>query len=149
MRRCVLESSSPRSRSKLTSVPVPSAVSGSMRAFVSNSAGDVAAVTEKRGKRPCAKSGRASASRRRAVRIFMVRTDTVIIATPTLMNTPARFCLVLVKPSHYDDDGYVIQWFRSAIPSNSLAALYGLARDCAARKILGDVELEIHPIDET
>ena len=42
-----------------------------------------------------------------------------------------RFCLVLVKPSHYDDDGYVIQWFRSAIPSNSLAALYGLARDCA------------------
>ncbi|HET8772731.1 MAG TPA: B12-binding domain-containing radical SAM protein [Thermoanaerobaculia bacterium] len=62
----------------------------------------------------------------------------------------ARFCLVLVKPSHYDDDGYVIQWFRSAIPSNSLAALYGLARDCAARNVLGaDVALEIHPIDET
>src|ERR1051326_3474765 len=61
-----------------------------------------------------------------------------------------RFCLVLVKPSHYDDDGYVIQWFLSAIPSNSLAALYGLARDCAARKILGDyVELEIDSIDET
>ncbi|MGZ5445517.1 MAG: B12-binding domain-containing radical SAM protein [Thermoanaerobaculia bacterium] len=66
------------------------------------------------------------------------------------MSAPHRFCLVLVKPSHYDDDGYVIQWFRSAIPSNSLAALYGLARDCEARKILGDdVELEIHPIDET
>jgi hypothetical protein len=30
-----------------------------------------------------------------------------------------RFCLLLVKPSHYDDDGYVIQWFRSAIPSVS------------------------------
>jgi radical SAM superfamily enzyme YgiQ (UPF0313 family) len=56
---------------------------------------------------------------------------------------------VLVKPSHYDDDGYVIQWFRSAIPSNSLAALYGLARDCAHRRVLGDVELEILPIDET
>ena len=39
-----------------------------------------------------------------------------------------RFCLVLVKPSHYDDDGYVIQWFRSAIPSNSLAAVYGIAK---------------------
>jgi hypothetical protein len=61
-----------------------------------------------------------------------------------------RFCLVLVKPSHYDDDGYVIQWIRSAIPSNSLAALYGLARDCAERKILGeDVAIEIHPYDET
>jgi radical SAM superfamily enzyme YgiQ (UPF0313 family) len=60
-----------------------------------------------------------------------------------------RFCLVLVKPSHYDDDGYVIQWFRSAIPSNSLAALYGLALDCADRRVLGDMELDIHPIDET
>ena len=63
--------------------------------------------------------------------------------------TSPRFCLVLVKPSHYDDDGYVIQWFRSAIPSNSLAALYGLALDCKTRRVLGDTELEIHPIDET
>jgi radical SAM superfamily enzyme YgiQ (UPF0313 family) len=61
-----------------------------------------------------------------------------------------QFCLLLVKPSHYDDDGYVIQWFRSAIPSNSLATLYGLARDCAERRVLGDdVELTIHEVDET
>jgi radical SAM superfamily enzyme YgiQ (UPF0313 family) len=61
-----------------------------------------------------------------------------------------RFCLILVKPSHYDDDGYVIQWFRSTIPSNSLAAVYGLARDCAQRQTLGpDVAIEIHPFDET
>jgi radical SAM superfamily enzyme YgiQ (UPF0313 family) len=61
-----------------------------------------------------------------------------------------RFCLILVKPSHYDDDGYVIQWFRSTIPSNSLAAVYGLARDCAERRVLGeDVAIEIHPFDET
>ena len=61
-----------------------------------------------------------------------------------------RFSLVLIKPSHYDDDGYVIQWFRSAIPSNSLAVLYGLALECAAEKVLGDdVEIEIHAFDET
>jgi hypothetical protein len=61
-----------------------------------------------------------------------------------------RFCLVLVKPSHYDDDGYVIQWFRSAIPSNSLAALYGLGKECAERKVLGaDVAIELHAFDET
>jgi radical SAM superfamily enzyme YgiQ (UPF0313 family) len=61
-----------------------------------------------------------------------------------------RFCLVLIKPSHYDDDGYVIQWFRSAMPSNSLAVLYGLALECAAEKVLGcDSELEIHAFDET
>jgi hypothetical protein len=63
---------------------------------------------------------------------------------------PQRFALVLVKPSHYDDDGYVIQWWRSAIPSNSLAALYGLALDCARRRVLGDgVAIEIHALDET
>jgi hypothetical protein len=61
-----------------------------------------------------------------------------------------RFCLVLVKPSHYDDDGYVIQWKRSPIPSNSLASLYGLAKDCKERCILGDdVDLDIHVFDET
>ena len=61
-----------------------------------------------------------------------------------------RFCLILVKPSHYDDDGYVIQWAMSSIPSNSLAALYGLAKDCAERHALGDdVEIEIHAVDET
>src|SRR5690349_83260 len=65
------------------------------------------------------------------------------------MSAAREFCLVLVKPSHYDDDGYVIQWFRSAIPSNSLAALYGLAKDCARRRVLGDVELTVHPFDET
>ncbi len=61
-----------------------------------------------------------------------------------------RFLLYLVKPSHYDEDGYVIQWLRSAIPSNSLAVLYGLADDCNRRRALGeDVEIEIVPIDET
>ena len=61
-----------------------------------------------------------------------------------------RFCLVLIKPSHYDDDGYVIQWLRSAMPSNSLAVLYGLALECAEQKVLGDdVELEVHAYDET
>ena len=64
--------------------------------------------------------------------------------------TTRRFCLALVKPSHYDDDGYVIQWLRSPIPSNSLASLYGLARDCAERRVLGDdVGIDIHAFDET
>jgi hypothetical protein len=66
------------------------------------------------------------------------------------MTTKRRFCLVLIKPSHYDDDGYVIQWLRSAIPSNSLAVLYGLALECAKQHALGDdVAIEIHAFDET
>ena len=60
------------------------------------------------------------------------------------------FHLFLIKPSHYDDDGYVIQWARSSIPANTLAALYGLARDCAERSVLGEnVELRITIWDET
>ena len=63
---------------------------------------------------------------------------------------PRRFQLILIKPSHYDDDGYVIQWFRSIMPSNSLAALYGLAIDAAERQVLGpDVSIDVTPIDET
>ena len=62
-----------------------------------------------------------------------------------------RFQLVLIKPSHYDDDGYVIQWWRSSIPSNSLACVYTLARGRRATgSVLGpDVEIDITAIDET
>ncbi|HYS49222.1 MAG TPA: radical SAM protein [Xanthobacteraceae bacterium] len=72
------------------------------------------------------------------------------MAAVTARSARQKFCLVMVKPSHYDDDGYVIQFLRSAVPSNSLAALYGLAKDCADRRALGeDVEIEIHALDET
>ena len=61
-----------------------------------------------------------------------------------------KFHLILIKPTHYEDDGYPITWLRSHIPSNTLAALYGLGEDCRARNVLGpDVDIVIHPIDET
>jgi hypothetical protein len=61
-----------------------------------------------------------------------------------------RFQLILIKPSHYDDDGYVIRWWRAMIPSNSLAAIYGIAADCTERQVLGaHVAIEIVAIDET
>jgi radical SAM superfamily enzyme YgiQ (UPF0313 family) len=67
-----------------------------------------------------------------------------------MSSRPTKFSLVLIKPSHYDDDGYVIQWFRSAIPSNSLAVLNGLALDCRDRRVLGDdVEIVVSAFDET
>src|SRR3954464_8166187 len=61
-----------------------------------------------------------------------------------------NFQLILIKPSHYDDDGYVIRWWRAMIPSNSLAAVYGIAADCAERRVLGpDVVIDIEVMDET
>jgi len=63
---------------------------------------------------------------------------------------PRPFYLLLIKPSHYDDEGYVIQWLRSSLPSNSLATVYGIAHDAAARKVLGEeVEIRIRALDET
>src|ERR1700739_54663 len=60
-----------------------------------------------------------------------------------------RFNIVLIVPSHYDDDGYVIQWLRSMIPSNSLASVYGLLKGCADAQALGpDVAIEVEPYDE-
>jgi hypothetical protein len=71
--------------------------------------------------------------------------------TPTTAGGHAAvFHFVMVKPSHYDDDGYPIQWVRSAIPSNTLACLNGLAEDARARQVLGpDVEIRLHTYDET
>ncbi len=61
-----------------------------------------------------------------------------------------RFHFVMIKPTHYDDDGYPIQWFRSAIPSNTLACLNALAEDVRRREVLGKgVELRLHTFDET
>jgi radical SAM superfamily enzyme len=60
-----------------------------------------------------------------------------------------QFDFYMIKPSHYDDDGYPIVWWRTILPSNSLAALNGLARDAAEREVLGpNVHFNPYPIDE-
>jgi hypothetical protein len=66
------------------------------------------------------------------------------------MSRRQAFHFVMIKPSHYDDDGYPILWARSDIPSNTLAALNGLALDCRRRDVLGTgVELCLSTYDET
>src|SRR5260370_11652302 len=67
-----------------------------------------------------------------------------------VLSARKRFRVILVKPSHYDDDGYVIRWFRSPMPANSLATVYGLVDDCAQRQVLGPgIDIDIVAIDET
>jgi radical SAM superfamily enzyme YgiQ (UPF0313 family) len=59
------------------------------------------------------------------------------------------FHVEIVKPSHYDKDGYVIQWWKAWIPSNSMASLYAIAGDCADRQVLGEgVAIEVAAYDE-
>jgi radical SAM superfamily enzyme YgiQ (UPF0313 family) len=71
----------------------------------------------------------------------------------TIINDPGTsshvFRLYLIKPSHYDDDGYVIQWLRSEIPSNTMAVLNGIALECKAARVLGEaVDIAITALDE-
>ena len=67
-----------------------------------------------------------------------------------MANAANVFHFVMIKPSHYDDDGYPIQWIRSAIPSNTLACLNGLAEDAQRRQVLGPgVTIRLHTYDET
>jgi radical SAM superfamily enzyme YgiQ (UPF0313 family) len=64
--------------------------------------------------------------------------------------TKPRFQLVLIKPSHYDNDGYVVQWLRSTMPSNSLAAVFSLAKGAAERELFGpDLPIDVYAMDET
>lgn len=61
-----------------------------------------------------------------------------------------RFFVEIIKPSHYDDEGYVIQWARGFIPSNSLACLYALVHSTGERRVLGeDVDVVANAYDET
>jgi radical SAM superfamily enzyme YgiQ (UPF0313 family) len=70
--------------------------------------------------------------------------------TTRTADIPIRFIVELIKPSHYDDDGYVIQWWRGFIPSNSLSAIYGLVADARDRRALGPrVEIDLAAHDET
>jgi radical SAM superfamily enzyme YgiQ (UPF0313 family) len=58
--------------------------------------------------------------------------------------------LYLIKPTQYDDDGYVVRHWRGVLPSNSLACLAGLTEELIAQKRLGEsVRVKIHLIDET
>ncbi len=60
-----------------------------------------------------------------------------------------EFIINLIKPSHYDDQGYVIQWRRSFVPSNTLGCVLALVEDVKTRNALGDeADLVVNAYDE-
>lgn len=62
---------------------------------------------------------------------------------------PRRFPIVLIRPSRYDADGYVVHWFRSAASSSPLTPLHRLLNNGLLRGILGsEVETELRSLDE-
>jgi radical SAM superfamily enzyme YgiQ (UPF0313 family) len=59
-----------------------------------------------------------------------------------------RVNLFLIKPSFYDDEGYVVRYFRGVLPSNTLACLAGLTETAKTSERLAGVDLRVHLIDE-
>ena len=58
--------------------------------------------------------------------------------------------LYLIKPTQYDDEGYVVRHWRGVLPSNTLACLAGLTEDVVAQRRLGEsLQVKIHVLDET
>jgi radical SAM superfamily enzyme YgiQ (UPF0313 family) len=57
--------------------------------------------------------------------------------------------IVLIKPSKYDDDGYVIRFWKGVLPSNTLNVLHGLTEDVKARRVFGDLPIQVTTFDET
>src|SRR3990167_1495734 len=60
-----------------------------------------------------------------------------------------RFRIVLIKPSKYDDDGYVIRFWKGVLPSNTLSVLNGLTEEVKRSRVFGDLRIEIVTFDET
>ena len=60
-----------------------------------------------------------------------------------------KFRVVLIKPSKYDDDGYVIRFWKGVLPSNTLNVLHGLTDDVRQRRVFGDLPIEVTTFDET
>jgi hypothetical protein len=59
-----------------------------------------------------------------------------------------RLVVVLIRPSRYDDDGYVVRHWRGTLPSNTLGCLQSLTEDAARSGELGTRNVHVEVIDE-
>ena len=60
-----------------------------------------------------------------------------------------KFHIVLIKPSKYDDDGYLIRFWKGVLPSNTLNVLHGLTEDIRERRVFGTLPIQVTTFDET
>ena len=65
------------------------------------------------------------------------------------MSGVKKLKVVLIKPSKYDDEGYVIRFLKGVLPSNTLNVLHGLTEDVKDRGVLGNIKINIVTFDET
>jgi len=59
-----------------------------------------------------------------------------------------RLVVLLLRPSKYDDEGYVVRHFRGTLPSNTLSCLNGLTEHAVRQGAFGHLEVQVQVIDE-
>jgi radical SAM superfamily enzyme YgiQ (UPF0313 family) len=59
-----------------------------------------------------------------------------------------RLVVILIRPSKYDDDGYIIRHLRGTLPSNTLSCLNSLTEDAIRHDEFGGLEVRVEVIDE-
>lgn len=58
--------------------------------------------------------------------------------------------VIYIRPSRYDDEGYVLRFWRGVLPSNTLACLDALTQSVAQSGVLGaDVSVDVDVYDDT
>lgn len=81
--------------------------------------------------------------------MFQKLTEGAVIDAQKQNRRINQFRIVLIKPSKYDDEGYVIRFWKGVLPSNTLNVLHGLTEDVAERGVFGDLKIEVETFDET
>jgi radical SAM superfamily enzyme YgiQ (UPF0313 family) len=61
---------------------------------------------------------------------------------------PRRLVVILIRPSKYDDEGYVVRHWRGAVPSNTLSCLHSLTEDAIRSGELGPIDVRVEVVDE-
>ena len=60
-----------------------------------------------------------------------------------------KLTLYLIKPSQYDEQGYVVRHWRGVLPSNTLACLAALTEEVVQNKLLGEsLKVKVRLLDE-
>lgn len=69
--------------------------------------------------------------------------------TVTVLADTKRLFVVYIRPSRYDDDGYVIRHWRGVQPSNTLACLDTLTRSVVDSGLLPGIDVHVDVYDDT
>ena len=68
--------------------------------------------------------------------------------TTQAVSAVSRLVVLLIKPSKYDADGYLIRFWKGVLPSNSLAVMHALTVDAFKAPELQGLIGEVYSFDE-